>query len=325
LKLERDPGRAAEIAQDMTGLAEDLLMSGDYEEARSVSSALSAAAGDDKFVARGACREAIASLSHSAAMHETMAILGDLDQEPLNAFGAICSLLGPPVVDTLMMTLKMPDRSPALERGANIIVAFGAPAVQRLTPLVDDQRTAVQCNLARVLGRIAAPEGVPLLQPLLRRSDTSVIRQAISALANIDDPTAARAIHMVLRSTTGEQRRVVIEALVSERDARVVPMLVRILEESEPLGKDHTVVLDTLGALKVVHTDTAVRPIDAVMRRRRWFARGRNRALKQTSVDALASIGTDASRRALTQAAKDGDRTLRRMARTKLAGGDLAK
>ena len=129
----------------------------------------------------------------------------------------------------------------------------------------------------------------------------------------------------MLRSATGEQRRVVIEALVAERDARVVPMLVRILEESEPLGKDHTVVLDTLGALKVVHTDTAVRPIDAVMRRKRWFARGKNRALKQTSVDALASIGTEASRRALAQAAKDGDRTLRKLARTKLDNAEPAK
>ena len=135
----------------------------------------------------------------------------------------------------------------------------------------------MQCNLARVLGRIAAPEAVPLLQPLLRRNDPKVTRHAISALANINDPAAARAIHTVLRSATGEQRRVVIEALVAERDARVVPMLVRILEESEPLGKDHTVVLDTLGALKVVHTDTAVRPIDAVMRRKRWFARAKNR------------------------------------------------
>src|SRR5205823_10900692 len=136
-----------------------------------------------------------------------------LDKEPLAVFADICSLLGPPVVDTLMMTLKMPDHSPALERGSTIIVGFGAPAVQRLTSLVDDERTSVQCNLARVLGRIATADAVPLLQPLLRRNDPKVTRAAISALANINDPAAARAIHMVLRSTTGEQRRAVIEAL----------------------------------------------------------------------------------------------------------------
>jgi HEAT repeat protein len=202
-------------------------------------------------------------------------------------------------------------------RAADIIVSIGAAGVQRLAPIADDQRSYVQCNVCEILGRIACPEAVPLLQPLLRKNDPKVMRAAISALANINDPAAARAIHMVLRSVTGEQRRAVIEALVAERDARVVPMLVRILEESEPLGKDHSVVLDTLGALRVVHTDTAIRPIDDVMRRTRWFARKRNRALKQTAVEALASIGTEASKQALKRAAKDGDRVLRKLAKTK--------
>ncbi len=42
------------------------------------------------------------------------------------------------------------------------------------------------------------------------------------------------------------------------RDPRVVPMLVRILDESEPLGKDHDVVLDTLDALGWSARDAAV-------------------------------------------------------------------
>ena len=50
--------------------------------------------------------------------------------------------------------------------------------------------------------------------------------QAVAALGVIQDPAAARAIHTVLRAATGEVRRAVIEALVAERDPRVVPMLV---------------------------------------------------------------------------------------------------
>ena len=70
--------------------------------------------------------------------------------------------------------------------------------------------------------------------------------------------------------------------------------------------------------MKVVHTDTAIRSIDGVMRQKRWFARARNLALKQSSVDALAAIGTEPSRLALAQAAKDGDRTLRKLAKGKI-------
>ena len=56
-------------------------------------------------------------------------------------------------------------------------------------------------------------------------------------------------MHTVLRAATGEQRRAVVEALVAQRDARVVPVLVRILDESDPFGADHAIVLETLGAL----------------------------------------------------------------------------
>jgi hypothetical protein len=319
LTLERDATRAAEIADDMTGLAEDLLMAGDYAEARDVAAALNNASNNARFVSPGTCREALYRLATSAAVHEAVAALGEMDDEHLALFTEICRLAGVQVVEALGMTLRIQERTAARVRASDIIVGFGAPAVLRLAPFVDDERLFVQCHTAEVLGRIAAPEAVPLLQPLLRRNDAKVTRAAISALANINDPAAARAIHTVLRSATGDQRRVVIEALVAERDARVVPMLVRILDESEPLGKDHLVVLDTLTALKIVHTDTAVRPIARVAMRRRWFARSRNRALKNTAVDALASIGTDESRKELVRAASEGDRLLRKLAKAKLA------
>jgi hypothetical protein len=319
LRLEQDAARAAEIADDMTALAEDLLMASDYVEARAVTTALSEAANTPEFVSPGACREALARLAVSPAMHEAVAMIGDLDAEHLAVLTDICRLVGVPVVEVLGMALRIQERTATRVRATDIIVGFGAPAVGRLAPFIDDERVYVQCHVAEVLGRIAAPEAVPLLQPLLRRSDPKVTRIAITALANINDPAAARAIHTVLRSVTGEQRRAVIEALVAGRDARVVPMLVRILDESEPLGKDHLVVLDTLSALKIVHTDNAVRPIVRVAKRKRWFARSRNRALKHRAVDALASIGTEESRKELAKVATEGDRLLRKLAKAKLA------
>jgi HEAT repeats len=319
LRLERDSVRAAEIADDMTALAEDLLMAGDYTEARDVCAALNAAANNEQSLARAACRTALTALAQSPGMHETVGALGELEQAQLEIFSEICRLVGPAIVDTLAITLSIPQQTPAQTRGADLIAAFGAPAVPRLASLVDDARPYVQCVVAELLGRIASPEAVPLLQPMLRRNDPNVTRVAISALANINDPAAARAIHTVLRSATGEQRRAVVEALVTGRDVRVVPMLERILQESEPLGSDHAVVLDTLDALKMVHTDHAVGPIDRVMRQKRWFARSKSRALKSNALDTLASIGSDAAKRALAQAARDGDRILRKLAGTKLS------
>jgi len=318
LKLERDLERATEIAADMIALGEDLLMCGDYAGARDVASALNEAANNPRFVARGACCEALSSLSHSAAMHETVAMLHELDAAQLALFGDTCRLCGPTAVDTLGMTLKIADTPQASRRGADIIVSFGASAIEHLSPFTEEARTFVLCNICDILGRIASRDGVPLLQPMLRKNDQKLTRAAIAALANISDPAAARAIHMVLRSATGDHRRAVIEALVAGRDVRVVPVLVRILQESDALGKDYPVVLDTLGALKVVHTDAAVRPIAEVMRQRRWFAPWKNRALKKNAIDTLASIGTEAAKQTLALAATAGDRVLRKIARAQI-------
>jgi HEAT repeat protein len=158
-------------------------------------------------------------------------------------------------------------------------------------------------------------ESVPLLQPLLRGSDPRVMRAAVRALANIDDPAAGRAVHTVLRAAAGAQRQAVVAALVAERDPRVVPVLLCILNESEPLGSDHQIVLETLGAIGQVGADEAVPHVAKVMRRRSWFARRKTRALKEGSIDALQRIGSAAATQAIADAASQGDRLLRKLAR----------
>src|SRR6185503_18793885 len=59
LKLETNAARAAEIADDMTALCEDLLLSGEYAEARNVAAALNGAANLEQYVSRTACRDAL--------------------------------------------------------------------------------------------------------------------------------------------------------------------------------------------------------------------------------------------------------------------------
>jgi HEAT repeat protein len=195
-----------------------------------------------------------------------------------------------------------------------LIVGFGTKVVGRLASLVGDARWFVQRRGARLLGRLAAPEAVPLLQPLLRQTDPRVARAAVSALGAIQDPAAARAIQTVLRAASGELRKAVTEALVAERDPRVVPMLVRVLEESQPLGKDHEMVLETIDALATVGTDGAVPILAAMARRTSFFGRKKARALKERSVDALVRVGTPKSATAIEDAAQHGDRMLRKVA-----------
>jgi len=97
-----------------------------------------------------------------------------------------------------------------------------------------------------------------------------------------------------------------------------VPMLVRILEESQPLGKDHDIVLETIEALGTVGTDAAV-PVLLTMAQRKRFLGGRKlRTLKERSVDALSRVKTEKAAAALQDAARHGDRYLKKIAGAKL-------
>ncbi len=316
LNLERDAARAPDITADVAALAEDLLLEGDYAQALRVIEALAAKAVDRGAVTAAPSRLAIDRLAASAGLRETVELLDELDDEQAEVFARFAATLGPAVVEPLLPLIALELETRARTRAFAIVRGFGAEAVRRLTPLVTSGQWYAQRNAAVLLGEIGTPEGVPSLQTLLRGGDPRVAREAVRALANIDDPSAARAVHVVLRATSGPLRQAVVAALVAERDPRVVPVLLRVLNESDPFGTDHPIVLDTLVALGTIGGDQAVGDISRVLRRHRWFAPKRVRALRQIGLLVLRRIGTPAAASAIQDAAINGDWFLRRLART---------
>jgi HEAT repeat protein len=315
LKLEREAARAPELARDVAALAEDLLLAGDYASARAVTAALREQAATPGAVTQTGSRLALDGLVDTVAFRETVDLLEEMAPEDAHVFADICAAIGPAATDGLRSAIAVEADTVARRRAADIIAAYGEPAITRLAPLIDDRHWFVRQNAAGLLGRIGKPAAVPLLQPLLRGGDPRVLRAAVRALSHIDDPAAARAVHTALRSAGGEHRRAVVAALVDERDPRVVPVLVCILTESDPLGADHQIVLETLGAVGEVGRDEAVPHVARIMRRRSWLARTKTRALKQTSIQTLQRIGSPCAVQALAEAGVQGDRLLRKLVR----------
>ena len=318
--LEDDVARADELATDLSALAEDLLMSGAYDDTLTVTRALRTRARTPKGIGRDASRQALDLLGESLAMRESVALIGEVDEDNWTAMKAVIGTIGVSSVEALKSVIMVEPDDLTTARAEGVIVGYGQRAITRIASLVGDPRWFVQRRGARLLGRIGTAEAVPLLQPLLRQSDPRVAREAVKALGVIPDPAAARAIHTVLRAATGELRRAVIEALVAEKDPRVVPMLVRILEESQPLGRDHDVVIETIDALGTVGTDASVPILVTMAQRRKLFGGRKLRALKEHSVDALARVGTDKSSAALAEAATTGDRALKKIAAPRVRG-----
>ena len=314
LRIEEDAERAADMTRDMTALLEDLFLAGDFDNAVLVLRELKAASG--RKLAAAAARAALASAGESVGLRDAATMLGDLDDKALNAFAECCEMIGPTSVRSLHPVLQSEHESPAYLRAREVVRKFGGPAVVHLAPLTEDGRWFVQRNAAVLLGGTRSADAVPPLQSLLRRTDARVLRQAVTALAGIEDAAAARAIQTVLRAATGENRAAVVEALVAERDPRVVPMLARILTESDPFGEDHETVLGALDAVRQLANEQAVPPVAALMKKKKFFQRKKARAFKTASVQALVAIGTPKAKAALDDAARTGDGLLKGIVRS---------
>jgi HEAT repeat protein len=315
LKLERDPKRAPEVAADVATLCEDLLMAGDYEAALSVTTALAEEAANPASVVSSGSRVALDGLVQTAAFRESVDLFGGMDEAEAALFATLCQRVGPASTDALLPLLDVEERTAGRQRATAVIRAIGAAAAKRLAPLVAGKHWYAQRNAAELLGELGSTDGVPLLQSLLRGTDARVLQEAVRALSSIDDPAAARSVHTVLRAAAGEQRKAVVAALVAERDPRVVPVLVRILEESDAMGADHQIVLETLGAIGTVGRDEGIPPVATAIRRTGWFGRKKLRAIKEAGLDALKRIGSQAAKQAIGDAAANGDRLLRKMAK----------
>ncbi len=160
LAIEKDAKRAEEIAEDMAALDEDLLLSGAYADALTVTAALARRA-NASLLGRDACRQALDRLGESLALRETAALLGDVGDTEWAAIKAVLESVGPPAIESLKPVVAVEQDTLGVARAEETIVGFGAAAVTRLGSLIGDSRWFVQRRGARLLGRIATPSAVP--------------------------------------------------------------------------------------------------------------------------------------------------------------------
>ena len=314
LRNETVPGRMAETAKDMGAFVEELLLAGAYDECVPVLEELIAAATRKPAIAPDACRRAVEAVGASKAFTESATGLGDQSAGEFAAYEKVVTLLGPSTVKGLISAYQREDGGVATERATALIGKLGPAAIPAIGLAIEDKRWFVQRELARALGRIGTAAAVAPLQTMLRRTDLRVLEAAVAAVAGIDDPSAARALGTVLKAATGEARAIVISALVALKDTRVVPLLARVLQDSDPFSTETPLVLEIIDALSSLRDDRALAAMAAIARQKRWLAWGKTSQLRAASLRTLAKIGTPKARQTIADLARTGDFFLRRLA-----------
>jgi len=316
LRNETVPGRMSETARDMGGFVEELLLAGAYGEGVPVIEELAAATSRKPAIAPDACRKAIDAVGASSALTEAATTLGDQSNEEFAAFERLIKAIGLSTIRAIISSYQNEDGGVATDRATLLLIKLGPPAIPAITAALENTSWFVQRELAKALGKIGTPAAVPPLQSLLRRSDVRVLQNAVSSLSGIKDPAAERALHTVLKAASGEARAAVISALVGLKDPRVVPMLARVLQDSDPFSDDHPLIVETLSALAATRDDRALSQICALARKKRWMAWGRTTQMRHACLQTLARIGTPKARQAIQDLATTGDFFLKRMARS---------
>ena len=314
LRNERDADRAAETARDMGAFVEELLLAGVFGEGVPVIQELVAAIDRKPALAPRAYRDAVDAIGRSTAYTEAATALAEQSAEEFGDFQLLSLGIGSSTAAGLLTAYQREDGGLGADRASGLLAQLGPPVIPHLVHAIDAAPWYAQREIARVLGQIGTAAAVPPLQTLLRRADLRVMQTAVASIARIDDPAAARALHTVLKSTSGEARTAVIAALVGLKDPRVVPMLARILHDSDAFGDEHGLVLDTLGALASIRDDRAIPQIATLAKQRRWLNWGKTRRLRETALRTLLRIGSQRSRQAFDELATSGDFFLRRLA-----------
>jgi HEAT repeat protein len=319
LRNETVPGRMSETARDMAAFVEELLLAGAYGECVPVVGELIAAIGRKPPVSPDACRRAVDTVGASKALTEAASTLGEQSAEEFAAFEKLIAAIGASAVPAVLSAYQREDGGAAADRATALLIKIGPAAIPGIAARLDDPRWFVLRELAKALGRIGGASAVPPLQQLLRRSDPRVLQVAVASLSGIADPAAERALHTVLKAASGEARAAVISSLVGLKDIRAVPMLARVLQDADPFGHDHPLLLDTLSALATLRDDRALAQIAALARKKKWTAWGKTTQLRQACLSTLSAIGTPKARHTITDLAASGDFFLKRLAR-KAAG-----
>ncbi|MBE0598816.1 MAG: HEAT repeat domain-containing protein [Desulfuromonadales bacterium] len=194
------------------------------------------------------------------------------------------------------------------------LICHGAPAVPLLTEFLTDGRWFVVRNAVSILGEIREPSTASLLPPLLQHRDLRVARETIRALTKIG---GTRAVGILLSLVEGNDQDLARQALLSlgaMKNTAAVPTLLRLIDRSDLLGKRFELKKGAIKALGEIGTTEASPTLVALLKRRPWWRTSQFDELRAAAATALGEIGEAGAIPALQGAAEDRSASVARAA-----------
>lgn len=304
LTIDQEPAQMAVIAQQAAGRIEELVRVGFVEPAFALEAALESAreAGGDR---GDAAEQALVRLRSGPLVRDLMPLVRRAVPEEVDRITALLTRLGPAIAPALAGALAREADPAARERLRAVLAGFGDAGEQAVRALLASDHPETRRNAALLLRDFGGAASIDVLERLLGDSDLRVRREALRALAVVEDPQAHERILRTLASVPGDTQRALLDELGLVRDVRVSPLLALLaIRWRERLVSEAAVrAMSLLGMLGPAVTRDAVDALASLLDVSRWWSPARARRVRQHAADALAAIGTPEAKAALEAAA----------------------
>ena len=322
LRIEDNDEHWGELMTPVISLLEDLLLVGDFDAtAELLTIIVTEAAGSGSKNHRQHAVTAIDLLVAGSMMRHILTHLASIDDAQFERLKAVCTSLGEVLVRPLAEALSVEQRPRTRQRLTEILLAFGAVARRTIERLKNSPNPAVRRTAIQMMREFGGSEALPDLTELLDDNEPQVQREAVRAILNIGTEAAYKILEQGLANGTARSREAIMQSISMVRDERATPLFAYILEHVDHRGAMAPVYLRAIESLGALKDPSGIPPLKAAIAKGEWWAPFRTAALRNAAGAALARIGTPEAIAALEEAASDGTRGVRTVARAHLPTG----
>ena len=193
------------------------------------------------------------------------------------------------LIDPLVRALGTESRAGMRALLCDLLVRLGAGHIDEIGAHVADARWYLVRNIASVLGRLRAPQGVAHLAHVIHHPDSRVRLQTLNALSGLGTDDAQALIGEFLNDPDERIRLKALKMLDARGMAAALPTLIVLLETHDPFNRLFTIRQAGIEAVARLGVRGAL-PILKKLARGRLVFRRRARELRRVARLAVAAI-----------------------------------
>ena len=316
LRIEEEPATWQAIAAVASDEVERRTLLGDIATAHALLDILVAERGDQgRAPLRRAAESAVTRLAGGPLIRHIVTHLRKVEDPDIEPLTRLCHTIGPSIVRPLAIALAAEENNRAIRRLRELLLSFGAAGRQSVEQLKHSPNPGVRRMAIDLLRVFGGREALPELASMLDDADPQVQRESIRAIVQIGTNEAFAVLEHALVSGTAS-RDTILQQLIALRDDKAASLLCYVLNHTAPRGNlvaVHAQIIEAIGNLAA--NPDSIGTLRVILYRGEWWAPFRTAALRHAAAGALQRLGTSEAMAALDEAASQGSRGVRNVAR----------